>query len=109
MFHRKRWRRGRWRGWGASGIGPAGVPEPRPITQDVQKDSERDQHCKERGCGQIGSVTVEPPIKDIPKEKDLSTKDNLYIHSIQITCQQEDNLSTKDKRLGPNCFHYPTV
>ena len=55
----------------------------------------------------INRSTEEPPIKDTPiEDKPLNKGQSVFMHS---NLQKEDNLSTKDKRLGPKCVHYLEV
>ncbi len=59
-------------------------------------------------------TTVNPSIKDTPKEDKPPNKGQTKSPVVYYTLHskqppKEDNLSTKDKRLGPKCVHYSEV
>ncbi len=58
-------------------------------------------------------IAVKPPIKESQKEDNATSlpKENIFhfIHTPYKIHPKEDNLPTKDKRLGPEHVHYSEV
>ena len=58
-YHRRIWRRGKWKGKGAYDTAPEDELALHPGTQDAQTDSVTDQHWRTKNEGRTGEETEE--------------------------------------------------